>query len=245
MTRSETSRPIHPALTRARVLVIGVGGLGCPAASTLARAGVGTLGLVDHDVVELSNLHRQPLYDRGDVGTPKVTAAAARLRSLAPAVRVEAWRLRFGPTDTPLLNGFDLVLDGTDSIAAKFDVNDAAVAAGIRLVHAGVVGFRALLMTVVPGRSACYRCVFEEVPPTGDVPSCSDAGVLGPTTALVGALQAAEAIRLLTGGEAQFVDRLLSIDLLAGRFRTVPVAPSPRCPTCAVAHGQVERSQAS
>ncbi len=249
MTSTETHQPSPPsgqvALARARVLVVGVGGLGSPAAWVLARAGVGTLGLVDHDVVEVSNLHRQPLYDRGDVGTPKVTAAAARLRALAPGLRLVTWQERFGPGHAALLSGFDLVLDGTDSIASKFDLNDAAVVAGVPLVHAGVLGFRAQLMTVLPGRSACYRCVFEEAPPPADVPSCSEAGVLGPTTAFAGALQAAEAIRLLTGRGALFADRLLTVDLYTGRFRTVPLAPSPRCPACAVAHGQAERSEAS
>ncbi len=224
------------------MLIIGLGGLGAPAAQALARAGVGTLGLIDHDVVEISNLHRQPLYDSGDLGVAKVVAAAARLRTLAPELRVETWRERFGREHAHRLRGFDLVLDGTDTIAAKFTVNDAAVMAGVPLVHAGVLGLRAQLLTVLPGRSACYRCVFEEAPPAGDIPSCSEAGVLGPTTTLAGALQAAEAIRVLTGAGALFANRLLTIDLRAGRFHTVPLAQRPRCPACAVAHGPAERS---
>jgi adenylyltransferase/sulfurtransferase len=214
------------------VLVAGVGGLGAPAASALATAGVGTLGLVDPDVVELSNLHRQPLYATADVGRPKVDVAAERLRALAAGVRVETRRARLGTDDAVSLRGFDVVLDGTDTIAAKFAVNDAAVAAGVPLVHAGVLGFRAQLMTVLPGASACYRCVFEEAPPPGDVPSCQEAGVLGTVTALAGALQAAEAIRIITGRGAAWADRLVTIDVRTGRHRVVPLAVGRRCSTC-------------
>jgi len=215
-----------------RALVIGVGGLGAPAAMALAAGGIGTLGLVDPDVVEVSNLHRQPLYETADVGRAKVDVAGDRLRAWHPALRVETWRARFAPDDAALLRGFDVVLDGTDTIATKFDVNDAAVAAGVPLVHAGVLGFCAQLMTVLPGATACYRCIFEDVPPPGDVPSCQEAGVMGPVPVLAGALQAAEALRILAGEAAAFADRLLAIDLLAGTWRTVPLAANPRCRTC-------------
>jgi adenylyltransferase/sulfurtransferase len=231
-----------PSLPRARVLVAGVGGLGAPAAVALAAAGVGTLGLVDPDVVELSNLPRQTLYETADVSRPKVEAAAERLALLSPGLRVERWRERFGPAHELLARRFDVVLDGTDTIAAKFAVNDACVAAGVPLVHAGVLGFRAQLMTVLPGRSACYRCVFEEAPPPGDVPSCQEAGVLGPVVALAGALEAAEAIRLSTGGRPLYAGRLLTLDLKGGRHRTVPLFPSPRCPACS--EHRVQRSEA-
>jgi adenylyltransferase/sulfurtransferase len=126
---------------------------------------------------------------------------------------------------------YDLVLDGTDSIAAKFAVNDAAVETSVPLVHAGVLGFRAQLLTVLRG-STCYRCVFEEAPPPGDAPSCQDAGVMGPVPAFAAALQAAEAIRLLTGRGAALADRLLTLDLRTGAWRTVPLAPNPRCAVC-------------
>jgi adenylyltransferase/sulfurtransferase len=198
----------------------------------LAAAGVGTLGLVDPDVVELSNLHRQPLYATADVGRAKVDVAAERLGALHPAVRVETWRVRFDAGDVALAARFDVVIDGTDTIAAKFAVNDAAVAAAVPLVHAGVLGFRAQLMTIIPGETACYRCIFEDAPPAGDVPSCQEAGVVGPVTALAGALQAAEATRILTGVRPAFADRLLAIDVLGGSWRTVALAPNPRCRTC-------------
>jgi adenylyltransferase/sulfurtransferase len=227
MTENTTRR-----LAASRVLVVGVGGLGAPAAAALAAAGVGTLGLVDPDTVDVSNLHRQPLYGDADIGRPKVDVAAARLH---PA-RTIVWQERFRPAH---LAGFHIVLDGTDSIAAKFEVNDACVAAGIPLVHAGVLGFRAQLLTVLPGRTACYRCIFEEAPPPGDVPSCQEAGVLGPVPALAGALQAEEAIRILTGEPPAFADRLQTIDLLTGSWRTIPVAANPNCCT------STRRSEAS
>ncbi len=231
-----------PVLARAYVLIIGVGGLGAPVARTLATAGVGTLGLVDPDVVELSNLHRQLLYDEGDIGRPKVEVAAARLGALAPGIRVHAWRERFAPGTVHRLRGVDVVVDGTDTIAAKFLVNDAAVACGVPLVHAGVVGWQAQLLTVLPHRSPCYRCLFEDAPPDGDLPACTEAGVLAPVATVAGALQAAEVIRLLTGVPAAFAGRLLTIDARAGRWRTVPFDPNPRCTACAPAHAESPRS---
>ena len=230
-----TSRATNQTTTDARdvrALVIGVGGLGCPAALALARAGIGTLGLVDPDVVDVSNLPRQPLYDDGDVGRAKVAVATERLRAVAPALRVVARQARFTPSDAAWLRDFDVVLDGTDSIAAKFDVNDAAVAAGVPLVHAGAVDFRAQLLTIVPRETACYRCVFEDAPPPDDVPSCQEAGVLGPVVALAGSLQAADALRVATGARPHFADRLLSIDLRAGTWRSVRVARRRGCAVC-------------
>lgn len=215
-----------------RALVIGVGGLGCPAATVLARAGVGTIGLVDPDVVDVSNLHRQRLYRDADVGRPKVDVAAERLREIAPGICVLATRARFDVRDAARLAGFDVVLDGTDSIAAKFAVSDAAVAARVPLVHAGAIGFQAQLLTIVPGVTACYRCIFEEAPPEGDVPACEEAGVLGPVPALAGSLQAADALRILAGEPPLFADRLLSIDLRTGTWRSVPVARFAHCAAC-------------
>jgi len=228
-----TNEESETRLARSRALVVGVGGLGAPAAMALAAAGVGTLILVDPDRVELSNLHRQPLYETADLGRPKVEVAAARLERLHPALHVDRHEASFTAGH---LAGATVVLDGTDSIAAKFLVNDACVAAGIPLVHAGVLGFRVQLLTVLPGQSACYRCVFEEAPPPGDVPSCQEAGVLGPLPALAGALQAAEAIRVVTGVPVAYADRLLAGDLHTGRWRTVPVAARAACPACARLH---------
>lgn len=233
-------------LARARVLIVGVGGLGSPAAMALAEVGAGELGLVDPDVVEISNLHRQPLYGDADVGRAKVEVAAERLQAIAPALRVTTWRERFPAGDAArALPSFDVVLDGTDTIAAKFAVNDAAVAAGVPLVHAGVLGFRAQIMTVLPGATACYRCVFEDAPPPGEVPSCEEAGILGPTAALAGALAAAEAARIVAGNGASYADRLLVIDMAGGRHRSVPIARRPRCPSCDRAPNRALGSMAS
>ena len=219
-------------LARARVLIVGVGGLGAPAAAALVAAGVGTLGLADADAVELSNLQRQPLYDERAIGRPKVAVAAERLRALDPALRVETLARRVGDGDAALLARFDVILDGTDSIAAKFLLSDLAVAAGRPLVHAGVVGMRAQLLTIVPRETACYRCVFETPPPPDEAGSCTEAGVLGPLPALVGALQAAEAVRLLVGDAPLFADRLLTIDVWTGTWRSVPLARRLACAGC-------------
>jgi molybdopterin-synthase adenylyltransferase len=231
-------------LGRSHVLVIGVGGLGAPAATALAGAGVGRLRLIDPDVVEPSNLHRQPLYDDDDVGTAKVEAAARRLRERHPALQVEPLRARFAG-ELALLRDVDVVIDGTDTVATKFVVNDAAVAAGVPLVHAGAIGFRAQLLTVLPGASACYRCVFEEPPPPDEVASCQEAGVLGPAVVLAGTLQAAEAVRLLRGDVTSFADRLLTIDTRAGTWRSVPVTRHSACVTCGVPSGAARRSATS
>lgn len=240
-TTTIPTRPPATDIARSRVVVIGVGGLGSPAATALARAGVGLLRLVDPDVVERSNLPRQPLYDDGDVGTPKVAAAARRLLAAHPDLRVETVRARFGG-ELSLLRDADVVIDGTDTVACKFVVNDAAVAAGVPLVHAGAIGFRAQLLTVLPGASACYRCVFEEPPPPDEVASCQEAGVLGPAVVLAGTLQAAEAVRLLRGDAPSFADRLLTIDTKAGTWRHIPVHRHSACITCGVPSGAHRRS---
>ena len=229
---STSVRTTSTAASGIRALVIGMGGLGCPAALALARSGIGTLGLVDPDTVDVSNLPRQLLYDAHDVGRAKVEVAAERLRGVCPGIRVVTTQARFTAGDAAWLRDFDIVLDGTDSIAAKFDVSDAAVAAGVPLVHAGAVDFRAQLLTIVPRATACYRCVFEQPPPPDDVPSCQEAGVLGPVVALAGSLQAADALRVATGRRPLFADRLLSIDLRAGTWRSIPVARSAHCAAC-------------
>jgi adenylyltransferase/sulfurtransferase len=231
--------------SRARALVVGVGGLGSPAALALVRAGIGTIGLVDPDVVDVSNLPRQLLYTDADVGRPKVDVAAERLRSIAPGVRVVAIRSRLTSSDVPLLAAFDVVLDGSDSIAAKFALSDAAVAAAVPLVHAGAIDFRAQLLTILPGRSACYRCVFEDAPPDDDVPPCQGAGIVGPVVALAGSLQAADALRVLDGDPPLFADRLLSIDVRTGAWRRVPVARRVHCAACGEPPGRLVETRST
>jgi len=223
-------------LDDARVVIVGVGGLGSPAAIALADAGVGTIGLVDPDRVDPSNLHRQPLYGDADVGRLKVEAATEHLRSSHPRLRIKAAAVRFEAGSAALLADFDVVVDGTDSVAAKFDVNDAAVAARIPLCHAGAIGWQAQLLSILPGTTACYRCLFEEPPPPEQVPSCQEAGVLGPAVVLAGSLQAGEAVRLLSGMSPLFADRLLVIDTRSGSWRRIAVTRRPGCPACGSLH---------
>lgn len=220
-------------LRRASVLIVGVGALGCAAAEALAAAGVGRLGLVDPDTVERSNLHRQLLHRTADVGRPKVESAAEKLAARYETVTLAPVMVRLDDSNADvLLSGHDCVVDATDGVATKFVVNDAAVRCGRPLVHGGIVRFLGQLMTILPGRSACYRCLFGAPPEASDVPSCQEAGVLGSLAGTIGLLQAAEAIRYLTGIGTLLTDRLLTYDALAGRWRQVRLRRNPACSAC-------------
>src|SRR3954454_11836466 len=190
----EWSEAAQVALRAASVLVVGAGALGSPVASYLAGAGVGRLGIVDDDDVELSNLPRQLLHFTPDVGAAKAHSAAAKLRFLNPEVVVEPYQARFAPA---MLDGADLVVDCSDSFATRYEVNAACCAARIALVEGGVTGLSGLVMAIRPGESACYRCAFPEPPPPGSVAGCAEAGVLGPAAGVIGSLQGLEAVRLL------------------------------------------------
>jgi len=219
---------------RAAVAVVGVGALGCAVAEALAAAGVGRLVLFDADVVELSNLHRQLLHRTADLGRAKVDSAAAKLVARHPATSVEAHRERLTAVNVDTaLAGVECIVDGTDGFEAKFLLNDAAIRLQIPLVHAGIVRFLGQVMTIIPGESACYRCLFGAPPAPGDVPSCQEAGVLGSLTGTIGLLQAAEVIRYLSGSGALLTNRLLTYDALAGRWRHVRLRRNPACPACA------------
>jgi adenylyltransferase/sulfurtransferase len=215
------------------MLVVGAGGLGSPAALYLAAAGVGTLGLVDSDTVELSNLHRQILHGVKDLDRAKVHSGQARLEGLNPDVRVVAHRIRLDASGAPgLVAGYDVVVEGSDNAATKLAVNDACVAVGRPLVVAGVAGWDGQLLVVQPGRTACYRCVVRGVPPAGAVPSCAEAGILGPVAGVVGSLQAVEALRLGLGLESPAAGRLLLYDGRAATLETVTVPRDPACAAC-------------
>jgi len=216
----------------ASVLIVGAGALGCAAAEAIAAAGVARVVLADPDRVEPSNLHRQLLHRTADVGRLKVESAAARLRADSPGVAVEPLALRVGGDATELLATHSCVVDATDGILTKFAINDAAVAAGVPLVHAGITRFVGQLMTIVPGASACYRCLFAAPPPEGEIPSCQEAGVLGSLAGTIGLLQAAEAIRIVTGAGGLLCDRLLTYDALTCRWREVRLRRDPRCTAC-------------
>ena len=227
---SEVGGPGQQALKRARVLIVGAGGVGGPAALYLAAAGVGTLGLIDHDAVALSNLQRQILFDTADVGRPKVEAAAMRLEGLNPHVAVQTFAERLTAENAlARIEDFDLVLDGTDDFETRFLVNAACVAAGRPLVS-GALGRWSGQVAVFAGRP-CYRCLVPDMPP--DAETCARVGVVGALAGVVGSMAALEAIKVLTGAGQPLTGRLLLYDGLAGTARTVRIAPDPACPVCA------------
>jgi adenylyltransferase/sulfurtransferase len=191
----EWSGAAQERLRAATVIVVGAGALGSPAATYLAAAGVGRIGLVDQDAVELSNLHRQPLHFTPDLGAPKAESAAAKLRFLNPEVQLEPYPVRLDEANAgAIVMGADLVVDCSDSFETRYLVNDTCCREQIDLVEAGVLGFTGLAMSIRPGRSACYRCAFPVPPPPGSLPSCREAGVLGAMAGIIGSVQALEAI---------------------------------------------------
>jgi len=219
------------ALRDASVLVIGAGALGSPVALYLAGAGVGRLGIVDDDDVEISNLHRQPLHFTPDVGEPKAESAAAKLRFLNPDIVVEAYRMRVDETNAPgLIEGQDLVIDCSDTFATRYAVNQACCDAGVDLIEGGAVGWAGLVMTIVPKRTACYRCAFPTAP-EGSL-TCSQAGIAGPVVGVIGSLQALEALKFLTGAQPPLVDAFLNVDLATMETTRVSVSRRPDCQDC-------------
>jgi molybdopterin-synthase adenylyltransferase len=226
----EWSEAAQRALGEASVLVVGAGALGSPVATYLAGAGVGRLGIVDEGDVELSNLHRQHLHFTPDLGVPKAQSATAKLAFLNPDILVEPYRAAFNPV---MVEGQDLVVDCTDSFEARYAINAACCAAGVPLVEGGVVGTSGLVMAIRPGETACYRCAFPQPPPAGAVPTCAQAGVLGPAAGVIGSLQALEALKLLAGLPGPLTDAFLQVDLAAGDFLRVTVSRRPDCPDCA------------
>lgn len=219
-----------------RVLIVGAGGLGSSAAAHLAAEGVGTVGIIDADRVELSNLHRQLLHGIADLGRAKVESARDRLVSIEPGVRIETIHARLDANNASSLFGrYDFIIDGSDNFPTKFLVNDTAVLVGTPFSHAGVVGFIGQTMTVVPGRSACYRCLFTAEPEPGHIPSCQEAGILGPVAGVIGTIQAGQALAWAADAADLLLDRLLTYDALDSRWRTVHLRQNPRCPACTAA----------
>jgi molybdopterin-synthase adenylyltransferase len=220
-----------------RIVLLGMGGLGCPAALALAEEMPDArLVLVDDDVVERSNLARQILFRDGDVGQPKAEVAARRLAQLVPGVRVEPRIARFTRrTAAELLAGCDVLVDGTDSFETRFAANDAACAGRVPLVHGAVLGWAGQILTVLPDEGSCLRCLFEGPPPPGALPTCAEAGVASPLCGVVGAAMAAEAARIVRGERPRAQARLHQWDGLRGTERDVAVPRDPRCPACALA----------
>jgi adenylyltransferase/sulfurtransferase len=216
------------------VLIIGAGGLGCPAALALGAAGVRRIGIVDDDHVDASNLHRQVLFGDADVGQPKAAAFARALSRRFPALDVAVHAIRFDVGNArDLVAAYDVVLDGSDNFATKFLANDAAVLARRPLIHGAAVATGGQLLTVPAGGRPCYRCLFEEPPAAGVGPSCAEAGVLGPVPGVIGALAGVEAARLLGGQAPAFVGRLLQYDSARMTLRAVAFNANPRCAVCA------------
>jgi len=217
-------------LAAARVLVVGAGGLGSPVLQYLAAAGVGRLGIVDDDTVDLSNLQRQVLFATADVGRPKVLAAAERLAALNPEVAIDPYPVRFLAANArTLVRPYDVVIDATDSFAARYLISDAARLEGKPDVYGSISMFEGQVAVFAPG-GPCYRCVFPEPPPAGTVPTCAEGGVLGVLAGLVGTWQATEALKLVLGIGAPLAGRLLLIDALGARAREFAVASDPGCP---------------
>jgi molybdopterin/thiamine biosynthesis adenylyltransferase len=230
----EWSGAAQERLRTSSVMLIGAGALGSPVGQYLAAAGVGRIGVVDDDVVELSNLNRQPLHFTPDVSLLKAENAKVKLSALNEDVLVEAYPARLGQDNAEaLVLGADVVVDCSDSFATRYAVNDACCANGIPLVEAGVLGFSGLVLSIVPGRSACYRCAFPVEPPAGSVPSCREAGVLGAMAGIVGSIQALEALKLLTGVGEPLLDRILQIEGATLTFTTVTTQRQDDCPACA------------
>jgi molybdopterin-synthase adenylyltransferase len=220
-------------LTAASVLVVGVGGLGSPAALYLAAAGVGRLGLVDVDVVETSNLQRQVLHFTSDVGRPKTESAAEKLAALNPEVELVTHQECFSrETAVGLVDAYDVVVTAVDNFPTRFLLNDVCVLRERTLVEAAILRFAGLAMTIRGGSSACYRCVFPEVPEHDDEQSPARAGVFGPLAGLMGCLQACEAIKVITGVGQPLYDRLLQVDVAGMSFQEVAVARDPGCAVC-------------
>jgi molybdopterin/thiamine biosynthesis adenylyltransferase/rhodanese-related sulfurtransferase len=220
-------------LKASRVLLIGAGGLGSPLALYLAAAGVGTIGLVDFDVVDVTNLQRQIVHGSKDVGRPKLESARDRLKDLNPHVHVEGYETRLTSENAlEIVRDYDIVIDGTDNFATRYLTNDACVILGKPNVYGSIYRFEGQSSVFATEEGPCYRCLYPEPPPPGLVPSCAEGGVLGVLPGLVGTIQATEGIKLLLGIGEPLIGRLLLIDALSMQFRTMRLRKNPNCPAC-------------
>ncbi|WP_447980347.1 HesA/MoeB/ThiF family protein [Candidatus Nitrospira bockiana] len=220
-------------LAQARILIVGAGGLGSPAALYLAAAGVGTIGLIDSDVVDLSNLQRQILHHTADVGRPKVLSGQEKIQALNPDVNVIMYEDRLTSKNAlELFRDYDIVIDGVDNFPAKFLINDACFFADKPLVHGGILRFEGRVFTIIPRQTACYRCVFKNPPPPGLVASCQEAGVIGVLAGIIGTIQATEALKVVLKIGRPLTDRLLDYDARRTAFREIRIKRNPHCPLC-------------
>lgn len=220
-------------LLNAKVLIIGAGGLGSPAGLYLASAGIGKIGIVDSDKVELNNLQRQILHATKDVGKAKVLSAKERLNNLNPDVEVITHRLRLTSKNIlAIIKDYDIVVDGSDNFPTRYLVNDACVLSGKPLSHGGILKFDGQAITILPGKSACYRCLFPEPPPPGFAQSCQEAGILGAVAGLIGIVQANEVLKYILGIGNLLTGKLLIFNALNPSFRQVKVPKDPKCQVC-------------
>ncbi len=220
-------------ILNANVLVIGAGGLGSPVSLYLASAGVGKIGIVDSDKVELNNLQRQIVHSTNTVGKLKVDSAKDRLSAINPEIEIKAHNLRI--TSANIMNvikDYDIIVDGSDNFPTRFLVNDACVLSKKPLSHGGIFRFDGQAITILPGESACYRCLFPEPPPPGLVPSCQEAGILGVVAGIIGTIQANEVLKYILGTGELLAGRLLVFNALDSSFRQVKVPKDPNCPVC-------------
>ncbi|ADY56810.1 UBA/THIF-type NAD/FAD binding protein [Syntrophobotulus glycolicus DSM 8271] len=220
-------------LLNAKVLIIGAGGLGAPAALYLAAAGVGTIGIADADEVDLSNLQRQVIHTTLDVGKAKIQSARETMEAINPDIAVQTYRVFVDANNImDLIADYDFIIDGTDNFPAKFLINDACVLAKKPFSHAGIIRFKGQLMTYVPGEGPCYRCVFKEPPPPDAVPTCKQAGVIGAMGGIIGSLQAMEAIKYMIGKGDLLTGYLLTYDALKMDFRKIKLPVDKHCAVC-------------
>lgn len=219
-------------LLSGKILIIGGGGLGSPAALYLAAAGVGTIGIVDFDKVDLTNLQRQIIHTTADVGREKVLSAKEKIEAINPEVKVITYNVLLDSQNIEeIIKEYDFIIDGTDNFSAKFLINDACVMSKKPFSHGGILRFEGQTLTYIPGQ-ACYRCFFKEPPPKGAVPTCSQAGILGAVAGMLGTIQAAEALKYLIGIGDLLVNRLLIFDALKMQYREVKIKKNNDCPVC-------------
>lgn len=220
-------------LLKAKVLIVGAGGLGSPCALYLAAAGIGKIGIVDSDKVELNNLQRQILHSTKNVGKPKVDSAKERMSSLNPDTQMTTYHLRITSKNIlDIIKDYDIVVDGSDNFPTRYLVNDACVLSGKPFSHGGILRFDGQATTILPKESACYRCLFPEPPPPGLVPTCQEAGILGAVAGVIGTIQANEVLKYILGIGELLVGKLLIFDALTSSFRKVNIPKNPNCPIC-------------
>ena len=220
-------------IAQAKVLVIGAGGLGSPSALYLAAAGIGTIGCIDPDTVDRSNLQRQILHHTPDIGQAKVQSAKEKIGLLNPDVTVNTYQDRLNARNAlDYIKPYDVVIDGVDNFPAKFLINDACYFANTPLIHGGILRFEGRVFSILPGQSACYRCIFNQPPPSGLVPSCQEAGIIGVVAGIIGTIQATEVLKLILGIGDPLTDRILDFDARKTAFREIRTKRNPKCALC-------------